>query len=688
MSGNIRFHHLVGILTLALLVLVPSAPGAAPDTNVLVVLTNAAQVRSLTPDEAARKVPVRLRGVIVESSHGNQFTMVDGTAGIYCEGNLAVVRRMQRGDLIEVEGNSDPGKFAPYVAAREARIIGRGEMPVAQPAKGDDLSSGRLDAQWVEVSGVVRRVDRTGGGYNLQLNLDPENIRVLVRVPTMSPVITVDSTISLRAVCFYQFNKARQTLRPFLSVPQGERVRILKPGLPDLDALPVRPIKNLMQFDSTQAFVNRVRVRGQVVFSQAGEGVWIHDAERGLRVFSDGRDLPAVGSGVDVFGFLKRGDYGPVIEDAVFRKSDLGIPITPVVLSDIRQAFDHDSDLVECDAVIVEQLRALDGVRLKLASGAVEFTAVLRMGTGMPPKDWQPGSRVRVMGVCTVGFLTEHTMVGTQEPQVFQILLRAPSDIQILQRPSWWTSGHVAWLLGAVIFMLLAVVVLLVVRSRRRLREQSLERMKAEAEFAAVWNERNRMAREIHDTLAQGLTAISMQLEVLKRHLPSETKARELLELARSLVREKMTEARNAIWNMRSQALENSDLAKALGDVLRDLTEGTPTRGEIRVRGGVCRLAPLAENNLLHLGREAITNAMKYARATTILVALDFEDKHLRLCISDDGCGFDVNAPPPSEGGFGLKAMRERAAQIHAEFSVTSVPGEGTIVTIVAPLAR
>jgi signal transduction histidine kinase len=168
--------------------------------------------------------------------------------------------------------------------------------------------------------------------------------------------------------------------------------------------------------------------------------------------------------------------------------------------------------------------------------------------------------------------------------------------------------------------------------------------------------------------------------------LPPEAKAREPLEVARSLARANMTEARNAIWNVRSQVLETGDLATALGDILRNLTEGTEIKGDLRVRGNMRRLAPVTENNLLRIGQEAITNAVKYAQAKNILVALDFEVRLLRLSVSDDGKGFNVQSPPPSEGGFGLTGMRERAAQLHAEFSVTSEHGEGTMVSLVLPL--
>ena len=137
---------------------------------------------------------------------------------------------------------------------------------------------------------------------------------------------------------------------------------------------------------------------------------------------------------------------------------------------------------------------------------------------------------------------------------------------------------------------------------------------------------------------------------------------------------------------MRSQMLETNDLATALGDVLRKFTEGTGTNGEMRTRGSIRRLPPVAENDLLFIGQEAITNAVKYAQAKNIQVVLEYESRQLRLSVTDDGKGFDATRPPRSESGFGLIGMRERVAELHAKLSVTSEPGEGTILTLELPL--
>ncbi len=674
--------HLWGFLLLNCATGVARSADLSP-TNAFPVLTNAAQVRNLTAEQAGRKVPIRLRGVLVENQGGG-LVIVDDTAGLYAEIPRALLTGMNRGDLIEAEGVSNPGGFAPFLSANRIRKLGPGQIPEPLKPDAEELLSGGMDAQWIEVSGVVRRVDPLHDGGRCEVNLDNGGGRILVSMGRRS--LAVDATVRLRGVCYYLFSPKRQLLRPLLAIPESEPIQIIEAGPTDLLALPVRRMESLLQFSANQTYAHRVRVRGVVTHAQSGEGFWVSEPDKGMHILCDENELPEVGAEVDVFGFLKRGAYGPALEDAVFRRTGQVRFQSPVQLTNAAAALEHDSDLVACEAVILERWATPDGCRLRLSDGATEFPALLRETNAISrAPDWLPGTRVRVTGVCLIGLLTVPNRPGTWEPKSFQLLLRSPADVTILQRPPWWNAERVAWLSGGLAAVLLLVVAGVIWISRRRLRQEALERMKSEAEFAAVWNERNRMARELHDTLAQGLSAISMQLEVLKRHLAPGTKSRDLLEITRTLVREKMVEARNAIWNVRSQVLETGDLATALGDILRQLTEGTEMKGELRVRGQMRRLPPQAENNLLRIGQEAITNAVKYSGAQNLLVTLDFEERQLRLTVSDDGKGFEVSAPPPSEGGFGLKGMRERAAQMQAEFSITSERNEGTLVTLVLP---
>jgi signal transduction histidine kinase len=196
------------------------------------------------------------------------------------------------------------------------------------------------------------------------------------------------------------------------------------------------------------------------------------------------------------------------------------------------------------------------------------------------------------------------------------------------------------------------------------------------------------VAREIHDTLAQGLVTTSIQLRLARKH--SEGASESLthhLEAAQQLVSSSLEEARSSIWNMRSQVLETGDLASALKGILNQMIDGTGVEGRFEVSGRVRRLAPVVENNLLRIGQEAITNATKHAKAKRISVGLDFGEKQFRLRVNDNGQGFDTGAPVSKEGGFGLVGMRERAAHLKGELKVRSVPGTGTWLSLTVPLS-
>ena len=448
--------------------------------------------------------------------------------------------------------------------------------------------------------------------------------------------------------------------------------------------MPVRPINSLMQFSAVDLFIHRVRVHGVVTYVDRDLGFWINDGGRGLRIESQSVDPLTLGDQVEVWGFLNRGDYSPVLEDAIYQKTGHADGPAPVLLTEAPQALNQHGNLIQIDATILERRLTFDGCKLMLQSGQTQFPALLPWPENDAAiKNWQPGSRVRLKGMCLLTIeANTATLVGTLEPRTFQVLLRSPADLVVLQPPPWWSVEHVMWLLTAVVCVLLLVVGVVFGIGRRKLRLQTIERAKSEAEFAAVFNERNRMARELHDTLAQGLGAISMQLEVAKRKLAPGDDALKPLEVASGLARTNLNNARQAIWNIRSQMLETNDLATALGEVLRKFTEGTGTNGEMRTRGSIRRLPPAVENDLLFIGQEAITNAVKYAQAKNIQVVLEYESRQLRLSVTDDGKGFDATRPPRSESGLGLVGMRERAAQLHAELSVTSEPGEGTIVTL------
>jgi signal transduction histidine kinase len=676
-------------------------------------LTNAAQVRALSPQEASRRLPVRLRGVFMGQTSAAEmgFVIADPTEGIYLQGPPSLAGEFERGDVLEVEGATDPGGFAPFVRADTVRKVGRAAIPPPRRVELGDLTDGGLDAQWVEVSGVVRSCEpmsenerptpppgtvvasNTAAFWNerntkMTLASGSDRLAVQVNEPLV-PRDYVDAVVRLRGICFSQHNTSRQFLNPLLLVPRGVELTVEKPPPGNPFAMPVRPVSSLLEFDRRGNFGHRVHVRGVVIHHRPGEFLWLRDGGRGLRVQSAQSQALHAGDEVEVAGFPGRGPYTPVLEDAVYRKvGALRMP-APAVLADTMGALKHDADLVELEATLVGERPTQEGLALMLDWKGRRVEASLGTdGDSSPSANWLPGSRVRVAGICCVLMAKSGPVSGIWEPQTFQILMRGPEDLTVMTGPSWWTRQHVMPLLGMVAAVSLLAVAVVMWVARQRLREQDNRRAMAEAEFAAILSERNRLAREIHDTLAQGLVATSVQLRLAKKQCSDPTTAvAQCIDAAQQLVRGSLEEARNSIWNMRAHVLENNDLAGALEGILKQLSDGSGVQTTFEVTGKARRLAPVVENNLLRLGQEAITNATKHSRAKRIAVILDFTERQFCLAVRDDGQGFNAAAPPPGDGGFGLVGMRERAAQLKGELSIHSAPGQGTEVSLRVPLS-
>ena len=208
------------------------------------------------------------------------------------------------------------------------------------------------------------------------------------------------------------------------------------------------------------------------------------------------------------------------------------------------------------------------------------------------------------------------------------------------------------------------------------------------ARYGAVLQERNRIAREIHDNLAQEILGISVQLEIVARTMAATPDAaRKHLDRARALVRSSVAEARRYVWDLRSQTLEERDLPAALAEMTRRLTAESGVQTQFSVGGTFRPLAPQVENNLLRVGQEAVGNAVRHAQARLISVSLDFGAREVRLEVKDDGRGFDSEHYDGGRGGhFGLVGMRERAEQMGGSATVRSEPGAGTEVTVRVPI--
>jgi nitrate/nitrite-specific signal transduction histidine kinase len=217
-------------------------------------------------------------------------------------------------------------------------------------------------------------------------------------------------------------------------------------------------------------------------------------------------------------------------------------------------------------------------------------------------------------------------------------------------------------------------------------------RLYEETRQIAVMEERNRMAREIHDTLAQGFSGIIMQLEAAEQALGSDVPATERhLSQARSLARKSLAEARRSVWNLRPQALEHVSLVEAIKQEIDKFNQGVDVNAEFNVFGTRRELPPEMETGLLRICQESLANVRKHAKATEVEVSLNFTESAVELSIRDNGIGLksrEASGDKGKRGTFGLISMQERARGLGGTLELQSRRGKGTLVRVVIPTSK
>jgi PAS domain S-box-containing protein len=214
-----------------------------------------------------------------------------------------------------------------------------------------------------------------------------------------------------------------------------------------------------------------------------------------------------------------------------------------------------------------------------------------------------------------------------------------------------------------------------------------LESLALQGEEAAVLAERNRLAREIHDTLAQGFAGILIHLQLAEVAMTRKPdRAMPALIQARDLAKSSLAEARRSVLALRPTVLQNASLLEAIRRMTDSMTAGTELRSRIEVLGAPCPLPSDIEDHLLRVCQESLNNTLKYAEASEVSVTLSFAESGVSLMIRDDGVGFTLGERPRG-GGFGLVGMRERLEAMRGQLTIHSQPGQGTEIIAVVPVS-
>jgi signal transduction histidine kinase len=641
-----------------------------------------AQLREITPEQADQQNPVLLRGVVTfaDTKADLGLFLQDDTGGIYVKLQPGIDAKA--GQEIQIGGVTGAGDFVPLVQGRDLRVLGQRALPRPRPVSYEGLATGKEDSQWVEIRGVVRSIVAAAQEHTrLDLLVDGQRLSALITdFAAADARQLIGATVRVQGVCRTRFNRQRQLRAPWLSVTSAASLRIEQPAASD----PVEvPLAGLLQFNSQGYYGHRVKVRG-VVTEQKGDSVFIqeHSARLSVKTQQTARFFP--GDRVEVIGFPVLGPHAPVLEDAILRPIGRQSPPAPVDIAiDQLPSEDYEAQLVRLRAPLINRIRRFDQQVLVLDASNLIVNALLdNANLDRRFDQLQNGSLLELTGVCVAQPMENWNASLPSRPESFELLLRSSDDVSVLQNPPWWTLSRLLWTLGIMSVVLMAGVAWVVVLDRRVRQQTAIIHQKIQRE--AVSEERTRIAREFHDTLEQELAAITIQLDTVAAQFnQAPQKARQLLDLARTMSRRSLAEARRSVWDLRSHLLEKSNLVDALSELAKPLAAAKRAEIVVRASGKRRKLPAQVENHLLRMAQEALANALKHSHASQILVHIDYQPQTLRLTIGDDGIGFDTQAPaPPCHGHFGLLDMRERAQKIGASLLITSEAGQGTQILV------
>jgi diguanylate cyclase (GGDEF)-like protein len=484
--------------------LLPSQRAAAASSNTLPVLTSIRAVHHLTTAEAMRGYPVHVTGVLTYYDPYLNYPrrpivmLTDSTDSIYVALPGLTPLPLQAGARLEVWGQSGAGDFAPTIDRARIRILGQAPLPAHAPAVTFAyVRSGGQDAQWSQMEGIVESVEHSGRNVTIKLVLgDGEIAATTVLEPDADYASLVDARVKIRGIAGTLFNRHGQIIGAQLLFPGMQTVDIVEAAPKQPFALELTHIRDLMKYAPGVFFHHRVHIRGTATLFWPGQRLCVQEGAQALCAGTAETAQVEVGQQMDVAGFPAIGNVVPSLNDAIYQQSASAVeaPPTRPTPIDAEQAMsgEHDAQLVEIEGSLLAHNRAAPDTTLIVSSGKYHFPVVL--SASLSPgamASIEEGSRLRVTGICVLEanakVFTRHD--GYPVAEYFQILLRSPSDIVIVQKPSWWNAEHTLRVLAAALVLTLgALGWVIYLRTRVKKQAELLRHQATHDGLTGIWN--------------------------------------------------------------------------------------------------------------------------------------------------------------------------------------------------------
>ncbi len=673
-------------------------------------LHSIAEINTFIEDATPRSAPFELTGKVLSTFPlpGTGEVILSDSSGerlqFYRLLNLSLPRP---GDTITATGLANMSKaHEPYLRLDDFKVIEHGFAPEPVTIRISETNAHAHHLSLIRTEGLVIDAfpDEIDRRYMILLLKDKD---VVVPVPFQRDVFgdrsdLVDAKIRVTGIYRRTVSGARKFAWPNITPISPKDIEVITP--PPKDPFSAPPIEKRLYLTSEEiAQMSKRSVVGEVLATWSGDRAMLRtdDGQIVNIKLAHGATLPSCGETIVAAG-LPETDLFRINLTSARWKSAANPPRqkTEEKPESALTALWHDNrhsslrgeaygKLISAHGIVrtMPSPDNTDDLRFTLDTGDISFFVDVTSNREIIDT-LQIGCAVQVTGRCILLTDSGRRNYSSAKVEGLAIIVRSPTDVVVLNRPSWWTLRRLTVVISVLLAALIAIYIwnrilqrLVSRRGRELYREQVAH---AVAEFKT--DERTRLAVELHDSLSQALSGVACHLTVGAEAFDTDpTTAKHYLATARKMLNSCRTELRQCLFDLRSDTLEEQDFSSAIRKALDQLESNATV--SIRFNIPRQRLKDTTAHAILAIVRELTGNAIHHGEATEVKIAGCIEPGRILFSVKDNGRGFDpAKCDGPMQGHFGLEGIRNRLEKLDGTFTIDSAPGNGTKATVTIPL--